>query len=401
MKIAQVNVYFYPVMVGGIEWYVYNISRELAKRGHEVHVYATDTYRGKKILPADEVVEGIRVHRVPLWLNLSHRAKVWRGLYDLLIRGDFDVIHTYDYGQPHSYVAVKAGKAAKKPVVLTVFDVHSMISRPFSKRFLMKLFDKYFARFTLRNATMILARASKLVDPLLTMGTSKEKIGVTPSGISKEALHLADGSEFRKKYGVKGPLILYLGRLHPTKGLRYLIEAFPMILKDFPEAKIVMVGPDQVGYRNELVRLAENLKVENYVLFLPPIYNLNEKMTVYAACNVFVLPSGYEGFGQVLIEAMAQGKPVVATKVGGIPDLVKDGREGFLIRYGAASDIANSVVKLLSDERLAVEMGRRGRKRATFLTYDILCGQIEKIYEAIRGNYGRTVKSGNTIVLEC
>ena len=94
-------------MIGGAEWYVHNISKELVKRGHEIHIYTIDTYKGKKILPKNEVIDGIYVHRMPLWLNISYRTKIWKGLEKSLIAGKFDIIHTYDYGQHHSYISAK------------------------------------------------------------------------------------------------------------------------------------------------------------------------------------------------------------------------------------------------------------------------------------------------------
>ena len=93
MKIAQVNSYFYPFMIGGAEWYVYNMSKELVKAGHEVTVFTADHYGGERV-PSEEVVEGIRVRRIPLKVDLSYRMKVWDGLSDALEGESFDIIHT-------------------------------------------------------------------------------------------------------------------------------------------------------------------------------------------------------------------------------------------------------------------------------------------------------------------
>jgi len=385
MKIAQVNVYFYPAMVGGAEWYIYNVSRELVRMGHEVHVYAVDTYQGGKITPADEIIEGIYTHRVPLWLDLTYRAKVWRGLKSRLLREDFDVIHTHDYGQPHSYVAVKAGKFAKKPVALTVFDVHSMIPRPFYKRLTMKLLDKYLARFTLKGASKILVRAPNLIDPLIDMGASIEKIQVTPSGINEEALKPAEGSSFLKDYSISGkPVILYLGRLHPMKGPQYLIMASPTILQTYPNATFVFVGPDQNSYKRRLTQLGEKLRVTENLVFTGPIYDFKTKMQAYAAADVFVLPSGYEGTSQAIFEAMAQGKSIVATNRGGIPFQVEHEKEAILIEYEDKKALASAVLRLLNDRAFAVKLGTMARKKVKSFTYTVLVSQIEEIYQSMR-----------------
>lgn len=384
MKIAQVNVYFYPNMVGGAEWYVRNISRELVRRGHDVHVYTANRYQGEKIKPENDVVEGINIHRVPLWLDLAYRVKVWKGLRKLLVRGDFDVIHTYDYGQPHSYVAVKAGKTTEKPVVLTIFDVHSMIPRPFYKGFPIKIFEKYFAKFVLGDASRILVRAPILIDPLIDMGASEEKICVTPSGINEEALKPADQTAFLKKHSISGkPVILYLGRLNPMKGPQYLVMASPTILERYPDATFLFVGPDQKKYKDVLIKLGDDLGVKDHLVFTGPIFDFNTKMQAYAASSVFVLPSGYEGTSQAIFEAMSQARPIVATNRGGIPFQVKNEKEAILAEYGDEKGLASGVLRFLDDEDLALNMGSNAREQVKKFTYPTLVNQIESIYHSL------------------
>jgi len=381
MKIAQVNVYFYPVMVGGAEWYVRNVSRELVKRRHEVHVFTVDRYQGEKIDPSEDVVDGIFVHRVPLWLDFTYRAKVWKGLEKRLTKGNFDVIHTYDYGQPHSYAAVKVGEAFKKPVALTVFDVHSLIPRVFYKRFFMKLFDLYVARFTLKKASKVLVRAPNLVEPLINMGVSNEKICVTPSGINQETLQLADGAAFLDKYAVSGsPVILYLGRLHPMKGPQHLVMAAPAVLSAYPDAVFVFIGPDQKNYRSKLMEMGEQYEIADRLVFIGPIYDFETKLGAYAAADVFVLPSGYEGTSQAIFEAMAQARPIVATNRGGIPFQVEDGKEAILVEYGNVTAIATAILRLLDNRKLAESLGDGAKKKVRGFTYSVLVDQLEEIY---------------------
>jgi len=381
MKIAQVNVYFYPVMIGGAEWYVYNISRELVKRGHEVHVFAADKYKGEKVGPSEDVVDGIFVHRVPLWLDLTYRAKIWKGLKDRLIEGNFDVIHTYDYGQPHSYVTGKMAHAVKKPVALTVFDVHSLIPHPFYKRFFMKVFDRYVAGFTLKKASKVLVRAPNLVDALINMGVSREKICVTPSGITAEALQSGDKAAFLGKYAISGsPVILYLGRLHPIKGPQHLVMAAPAILAACPEAVFVFVGPDQRGFKSELIEMSKQYEVSDRFVFTGPIYDFKLKMGAYAAADVFVLPSGYEGTSQAIFEAMAQATPIVATNTGGIPFQVKNGSEALLVEYGDVTALATVILRLLDDRKLAESLGERAKEKVRNFTYSFLVDQLEEIF---------------------
>jgi glycosyltransferase involved in cell wall biosynthesis len=384
MKIAQVNVYFQPFMVGGAEWYVYNMSRELVRRGHEVHVFTAATYGGRTA-PGTETIEGIVVHRLPLKVDWSYRMKVWDGLRDALLSNDFDVIHTYDYAQPHSAVAIRAGGDSKTPTVLTVFDVHSMIPRAWYKRLPMRIMEKYMAGRTLPSASVVLVRAPNLVEPLLEMGGVEERIKVTPSGVRDESLGDFDGLGFREGHGIDGsPVVLYVGRLNPLKGPQYLLQSAPEVLRVFPRTQFIFVGPDQSGYQRTLQAMAARLEVGSSVKFLGPIYDFKEKMSAYAACDVFVLPTSYEGTSQSIFEAMAQGKPVVSTRVGGVPYQLTDGVEGRLVGYADPGSLADALLEILGNRAASTEMGNRGRKRVESQRYSLLTSSLEGIYQEVR-----------------
>ncbi|HEV2139131.1 MAG TPA: glycosyltransferase family 4 protein [Nitrososphaerales archaeon] len=381
MKIAQVNVYFTPFQVGGAEWYVHNISREFVRRGHEVHVFTANNYGGVTA-PESETIDGITVHRLPLSINWSYRMKAWKGLYKALMDQDFDVIHTYDYAQAHSADAVKAGLKTKTPTVLTVFDIHSMIPRVWYKRLPMKIMEGYMARKTVRDASMVLVRAPNLVEPMVQLGGEPDRIRVTSSGVRDESLGEFDGQSFRSRFGISGsPVILYVGRLNPLKGPQFILESAPRILEMFPGAEFVFVGPDQSGYLDTLKDKANRLGVTSSVHFVGPIYDFEQKMQAYASCDVFVLPTSYEGTSQSIFEAMAQGKPVVSTSVGGVPYQLTDGIEGRLVPHSNVDALTSAILEILQDNELASEMGSRGKKRAESQKYSILSSELEGIYK--------------------
>jgi glycosyltransferase involved in cell wall biosynthesis len=298
--------------------------------------------------------------------------------------GDYDIIHTYDYAQPHTFTALNVGKALDRPVALTVFDVHSLIPRPFWKNIPMKIFDRFFASSVLEMASIILVRAPNLIPSLLKMGLPPERARVTPSGILDESLNHFDGSRFLRKYSIDGtPVILYLGRLHPMKGPQYLLKAAPKIIEEYPDARLVFVGPEQDGYGNELRRMGERLGVSSHVSLLEPIYDFEEKMNAYASCHIFTLPSGYEGTSQAVFEAMAQGRPIVTTNRGGIPFQVEDGKEALLVEYGDVDDFTESVLQLLKDRPLASRLGSSAREKVKQFTYSLLAKDIESIYQSL------------------
>jgi glycosyltransferase involved in cell wall biosynthesis len=378
-----VNVYFQPFMLGGAEWYVYNMSRQLVQRGHEVHVFTADNCNGTKA-PPSEVMDGIIVHRLPLRIDWTYRLKVWQGLREAISSESFDIVHTYDYAQPHSPVAIRAGKERGAKTFLTVFDVHSMIPRVWYKQLPMRMMEGYMAKRTLPEAEKVLVRAPSLIDPLLRIGGIRERMVVTPSGIRDESLEAFDGQDFLRRHQVTGsPVILYLGRLNPLKGPQHLIGAASSILREFPNASFVFVGPDQSGYQDVLRVEAKRLGVDSRVHFLGPIFDFDEKMCAYAACDVFVLPTAYEGTSQAIFEAMSQSRPVVASRVGGVPCQVENGKEGFLVDYRDEVALASSILEILRDKSLATEMGRHGREVAEAHRYSLLAEQMNGLYEGV------------------
>jgi len=384
VKIAQVSLYFHPFTVGGVEWYVHNISRELVKRGHEVEVVTAASYNGKSA-PTREEVDGITVKRVKLSLDWSYRLKLWDGLAETLEEGRYDIIHTYDYAATHSVVALRVAEQAKIRSALTVFDIHRMIPRTFYKKWPMKPIESYFAGRTLPASDSILVRAPDLIPSLLEMGAENSRMRVTPSGIRDESMNSFDGRAFREKYSIDGaPLLLFLGRLNPLNGPQYLLEAAVPIVKEFPEASFVFVGPDQVGYKAKLIERARALGISSHVHVLGPIYDLKEKMQAYAACDVFVLPTSYEGTSQAIFEAMSQGKPVVASRVGGIPSQITTGVEGVLVGYGDIPSLSGALLTLLRDRALISQMGANARKKASRYRYSILAAELEEIYSQIQ-----------------
>lgn len=150
-----------------------------------------------------------------------------------------------------------------------------------------------------------------------------------------------DLNDFLAEKDVKfGNYILFVGRADKTKGINYLTEAFSKIEKDFPDFKLILVG--------------EGLPEGKL-----PLEKVREKMR---DCYCLAVPSVSEGLPRVVMEAMALGKPVVASNVGGIPDLIKDGQNGFLFEARNSDELAKKLKILLSNKILAVEMGKRGRE---------------------------------------
>jgi glycosyltransferase involved in cell wall biosynthesis len=172
-----------------------------------------------------------------------------------------------------------------------------------------------------------------------------------------------DGRNVRKLYGIEeSPVVMFIGRLTPYKGVQFLLEAIPEVLKEVPETKFMFVGSP----RFDVPRIGEIISrpsTRNAVIFTGYV---NDEMLphFYACCDVFCYPSLWEGFGLTPAEAQAAGKPVVAFETCALPEVVQNGVTGMLVPRGDSNAIARAIVRLLRDPGSRRTMGQRARDRA-------------------------------------
>lgn len=382
LTIAQITPSFYP-LIGGIELYVLYLSRELVKRGHEVHVYTPDLVMKRRLAPAEAEVDRIKIHRLPVILELSYRAKMWPQIFSRLLKDSdkIDVIHIQGHDHFYSLMAAVAGKMKNVRVAVTTYGPslaqteYSLKKRPF-----FEAYDRLVTPLVFHWADKVLAKFPFVNDWIRSYGVPQKKMGLAPSGIPDECLKLLNGDRFRRKYGIKGPLVLYMGRISPQKGVQYLVKAMPRVLEEVPDALLLLVGPDYSNFKAKLMEMSHKLRVEKNVTFVDPIHNLKEEMQIYAACDVFIMPSSFEGFSQAVHKAWAQKKPVIVTNVGFLRVHVENGKDGLLVDYGDCVALAKAIVKILQYPKLARTYGAYGRKKVHQYTFNVLATNLEKIY---------------------
>jgi glycosyltransferase involved in cell wall biosynthesis len=174
-----------------------------------------------------------------------------------------------------------------------------------------------------------------------------------------------NGSKIKKELGIgQQPVVGMVSRLIPSKGHKTLVKAAECLLNKGYNVKYLIIGDVLIPgdkYLGELKALVHRLGLHNHILFLGAINNVPEVLKII---DIGVLPSFNEGFGRVIIEYMAAGKPVVATNVGGIPEIVVGGRTGYLVPCGDADSLARSIVSLIDNSVSAKKMGENGRIRA-------------------------------------
>jgi glycosyltransferase involved in cell wall biosynthesis len=191
------------------------------------------------------------------------------------------------------------------------------------------------------------------------VGIPADKITVIPNGVDVERFETAKPVDRREwRCAQSDVLIACVGRLSPEKGQEVLLEAFGLLAQRHPAAQLIIVGDGL--QRDRLRRLAEDFGIQEAVRWLG---TRSDVPNVLAACDVVVLPSHHEGLPLVALEAMAAGKPVVATAIGALPTLIQEGRTGRLVPPGRADALAVALEPLIADADARARMGAEGRAR--------------------------------------
>ena len=238
-------------------------------------------------------------------------------------------------------------------------------------------------RLALRHSNLVLAPSKDTAEHVATeQGVPEKRIRVLPWGLDPqfEALISPGSHPVLPENFPSGRVILSVGRwlaAERYKGMDTLITALPRLLTQRPEVQLVLVGSGDD--RAWLEDLAEQTGVNRHVHFLTGL-TYSEIAACYAACEIFAMPSGGEGFGLVYLEAMACGKPVIGGLHGGAPEVIQDGVTGYLVPHGDPIQLATSLETLLADPVHAKEMGARAKQRAEHeFRFNVFAKSLKKI----------------------
>ena len=301
-------------------------------------------------------------------------------LYRLFKKEKPTIVHTHT--SKAGFLGRVAAKGAGIPIIIHTPHGH--------------VFFGYFGAFKTKIFIFLERLASRITDKIvaLTHGekedylffkiADKEKFVVINSGIELEKfkeLPFPLKQDFKKELGIPQNALIVgtVGRLVPVKGLKFLIEAAREIISRYPNTFFVFTGD---GYlRRDLEKRASDLGIKENVVFLGW---RNDAAKIISVTDIFVLPSLNEGMGRVLAEAMALGKPIVASNVGGIPDLVIHGKNGFLVPSKNSRELAKYIQILLEDKEKREKMGREGREMAGNFSHEIMIKKISRLYKELK-----------------
>lgn len=398
MKILQVISSFPPAYAyGGPTRSVHQLSSALVDRGHDVTVYTTDAKDAEQRADRDpnpEILEGIEVHR---FRNVSNTLS-WRnfplapgmGIKIEQTMSDFDVVHSHEYRSFHTMFAHWGSKRHNIPHVLQPrgslprhSKLHSEGSYSYDGKNKMKsVFDRLVGNDIVKDASRVVASSQIESEQYAHVNVDVDPglVRHLPNGLSSaDFQNLPARGAFRADHDITENeyVVLFLGRLHPQKGGDLLLEAMEDTSSFERGISLVFAGPDE-GDLARLERLAEWYDLSDPTYFTGPIYG-EAKKAAYVDADVFVLPSHYESFGNVAIEAMACGTPVVATDVCGVAEWVD--HEGFQTVAESPTEIAFAVRRSMDSQYSDSDIRTYALQNFTWREVAI---RAEEIYDEVR-----------------
>ncbi len=411
MKIGFFVWEYPPKLVGGLGTYAENITREFIELGHDVSVFTLNPGDSK----TREVFRGVEVHR-PLIADASNifpmfvtdDLKRWGTnikffndifIYNILsatkflnqmIRKEgerFDVVCVHDWLSSIAGIIIK--NETKIPIVFHVHSTEWGRSGGQGSEVVSHL-----ERATAEAADRIITVSYAMRDDLVRHGWQESKISVVWNGVDPEKYDPSrcdpeDVRRVREKYEMleDDKMILFVGRLTWVKGVRNLLQAMPMILHEYPKAKLVILGKGE--QQQDIVETASRLGIRDKVSYRFEFVPEEERILHYAASDLCVFPSTYEPFGIVSLEAMSMEKPVVVGAKGVVgfrEQIVACGPEqtGVHVNGEDSADIAWGVKEVLRDPERAKIWGKNGRKRVMeYFTWRKVAEETQEIYSTL------------------
>jgi len=390
VRIAQLSYLYYP-SIGGVETVLKNISERLVSKGHAVDVFCSDymdLISERRHEYKKETINGVNVYRRPSYrralLNRWHAQAIGFSLKEQrdMLREE-DVIHIHSFPSSYFFEVLRKMKLSSQKVFLSghysphhLVMYRSSLRSTYWQRRVIPLFEK---------VDRYVAVAKKEAEALKKVwGITGEKIVVIPNGVNmKEMQHVSLSREqVCAKYNIEHEfLVLTVARITYSKGIDVLLKAARM-LNNETDRKITYVVAgliESVDYYKELMTFVEENGIKN-VVFLQP--DRQEIINLFNACDLFVLPSRGEVFGIVLIEAMACGKACIATRAGGIPEILVENRNGLLFDLDDYSDLAKKILFLKENAELRKMIGERNRDEvASKYDWDSIVDLLVGIYD--------------------
>jgi rhamnosyl/mannosyltransferase len=391
VKVAQLATRF-PPAPGGVEQHVAEIAPRLYARGYAVDVYTSDLYREFPAMerldpsvPREERLPWGTVHRLPVWsLPGELHYTFFRNLTETLARDRPDIVHAHTYGTNQVAAAHRHHRRFGTPFVLTAhFHPIWSIEGGWLRQRIRGFYDRRIASGVVRDAARIIVQTHEEERLLRSLHLPLPPLEIIPPGYRPLPAPPSGGGSFSDRFRIGGPFVLFVGRLASNKGLLDLATAFASLAAADPSSQLVVIGEDG-GQRAALESRARELHLSDRLHLLGHLDDDALLAAAYREARLTVLPSEYEAFGLVLLESLAAGTPVVASRVGGIPEVVEDGKAGLLVPPKSPSALAEAIVRLWNDRDLARRLGEYGRTQTVpRFQWDALVDRLDALYREV------------------
>lgn len=379
--------------------FVYDLAKQFTKK-YKIIILAPHHFKAKK----HEEKEGMKIYRFPYFYpsrlqklcydggilpNIKKRflAKIQIpflvaaelfAIRKILKKERIDFIHAH-WIVPQGFIAA---------IIKKLYKIHYIVTAHAGDVFPLKSgFLKFFGKVALNNCNYCTVNSNATRKSVLSVLNIKN-VSIIPMGVDLGGFSPKKKDDsIRKRYHIKYPFILSVGRLAEKKGIPYLVKAIPYVIDKLPNSKLMIIGDGPK--KKEIINLVNKLSIKDHVIFTGKIPN-KELAKYYASCDIFVLPSiitkkgDTEGLGVVLLEALASGSAVIGSNVGGIPDIIKDRKTGLLTEQKNPEDIAKKIVYMVNHKKKREDFVRNGQKliKKRF-SWSVVADEFFKVYEEV------------------
>ncbi|MGP8078440.1 MAG: glycosyltransferase family 4 protein [Thermoplasmata archaeon] len=383
MRVIQVTLRFDSP--GGVETTVRELSRRLRESGEDVKVFASDLVDEPGWVRESEfrpIVDGVPVRRFPAIKRsfLPHYPlPVMAGLVDALSESGADVIHAHSHRYGHVLQAAAVARRRNLPLVVSTHYHPADRREPPVKRAFLRMEDLIFGMTAYRTAAAIVVE-TEIEARLVGEFAPARRIHIIPPGI--DLAEWADAAPDRATVvDLPERYLLFAGRIASNKGLTQLFDAVARI----PAAErlpVVLMGHDW-GQRGLLEADARRLGIEGSIRWLGHVPDRLTWRAVVRRAAGLVLPSEWEAFGLVLLEAMAAGTPIVATAVGGVPEVLENGRSGRLVPYDRPDALAEALRGILGDPGTTLPLVARASEHVRAFDWSESVRRHRELYRSV------------------
>lgn len=392
LSVLMLSWEYPPRVIGGISPHIYFLSKHLAKQDVKVYVVTCD-FPGA---PAHEVVDGVEVYRIDSYKNPSPDFATWVYLMNMnmqketaalmkKISSKIDLIHAHDWLVADAGIGLK--HIFRKPLLVTMHSTE-MGRRNGLNTTAEKMIHETEAWLTYEAWKVICCSDYMINHVKYVFGLPNDKMVMVPNGVNPQNYDVDVPSDFRGKFALpEEKIVLYVGRLVYEKGIHVLINAVPKILSQV-NAKFIIVGS---GYMKEqLLNIVRSMGLEHKVLFEGFMDEAN-LFRLQKCADVSVVPSLFEPFGIVALEAMAAKSPVVASDTGGLSEIIEHDVTGVKVYSNNPDSLAWGITKVLKDEGYARYL-RENAYRRIQEKYDWakIAQDTKRIYEGVLGEYSKS-----------